>query len=97
LKLAEHFGVSVGELVGATPENVKDLAKYFSVSESLLLMADSAKKGKVESLGNAEEHILEVLRSSPGRRALFAATKNMTEEQVQRMADFAQSLRGDDD
>ena len=87
LKIAEHFGISVGELVGATPENVKELAKYFSVSESLLLVVNAAKDGKVQSAGNLEE-ALEALRSQPGRRALLAATKNMTEEQVQKMADW---------
>lgn len=97
LKLAEYFGISVGELVGATEENVKDLAKIFGVAESLLAVVKAAEDGKVQSLGQAEEHILEILRSSPGRRALFAATRNMTEEQIQKMADFAQSIRGDDD
>lgn len=97
LKIAEHFGISVGELVGATPENVKELAKYFSVSESLLFIADAAKKGNVQSLGGAEEEILETLRTSPGRRMLFAATKHMTEEQIEAMANFANSLRSDKD
>lgn len=97
MKIAEYFDISVGELVGATPENVTYLAKYFNVSESLLKVAEAAKEGDVQSMGNAEERLLEVLRTSPGRRALLAATKNMSEEQVQRMADFAKSLRGDDD
>ena len=34
------------------------------------------------------DEALEALRSQPGRRALLAATKNMTEEQVQKMADW---------
>lgn len=87
IKLADYFGISVGELVGATPENVSDLAKYFSVSESLLLAVDAGRKGKVQAAGNLDE-ALEALRSQPGRRALLAATKNMTEEQVQKMADW---------
>ena len=87
IKLADFFGISVGELVGATPENVADLAKYFNVSESLLLAVNAGREGKVQSAGNLDE-ALEALRSQPGRRALLAATKNMTEEQVQKMADW---------
>lgn len=87
VKLADFFGISVGELVGATPENVAYLAKYFNVSESLLMAVNAGREGKVQSAGNLDE-ALEALRSQPGRRALLAATKNMTEEQVQKMADW---------
>lgn len=87
IKLADFFGISVGELVGATPENVADLAKYFNVSESLLLAVNAGRDGRVQAEGNLDE-ALEALRSQPGRRALLAATKNMTEEQVQKMADW---------
>lgn len=87
MKIAEYFDISVGELVGATPENVTYLSKYFNVSESLLLAVKAGREGKVQSAGNLDE-ALEALRSQPGRRALLAATKNMTEEQVQKMADW---------
>lgn len=87
IKLSDYFGISVGELVGATPENVAYLAKYFNVSESLLMAVKAGREGKVQSAGNLDE-ALEALRSQPGRRALLAATKNMTEEQVQKMADW---------
>ena len=87
IKLADFFGISVGELVGATPENVADLAKYFNVSESLLLAVNAGRDGEVSAAGNLDE-ALEALRSQPGRRALLAATKGMTEEQVQKMADW---------
>lgn len=87
MKLADYFGVSVGELVGATPENVKELAKYFGVSEALLGTLQAASEGKFEEASGIDE-ALEALRSQPGRRALLAATKNMTEEQVQKMADW---------
>ena len=84
VKIADYFGVSVGELVGATPENVSAMAKLLNVSEALL---GAITTGKYETSNNLEE-ALELLRSTPGRRALLAATKNMTEEQVQRMADW---------
>ena len=90
VKIADYFGVSVGELVGATPENVSAMAKLLNVSEALLGTITTAKEdttGKYETSNNLEE-ALELLRSTPGRRALLAATKNMTEEQVQRMADW---------
>lgn len=91
IKIADYFGISVGELIGATPENVAELAKYFSVSEALLLTVKEAQKGKFEE-ANGMEEALEALRSQPGRRALLAATKNMTEEQVQKMADWLKSF-----
>lgn len=87
IKIADYFGISVGELVGATPENVAELAKYFSVSEALLMTVKNAQEGKFDEASDIEE-ALEALRSRPGRRALLAATKNMTEEQVQKMADW---------
>ena len=96
VKIADYFGISVGELIGATPENVSDLAKYFSVSESLLLAVNAGKEGKVQALGNLDE-ALEALRSQPGRRALLAATKNMTEEQVQKMADWLNTFVNGED
>lgn len=97
LKIAEYFDVTVGELVGATPDNAKDLAKYFGVAESLLSVAEAVQTGKAESSEGAAEELLQVLRTSPGRRMLLAATKNMSEEQVRKMAEFAQAFRGDDD
>ena len=95
MKIAEYFDISVGELVGATPENVTYLAKYFNVSESLLKVAEAAKDGKVQSAGNLEE-ALEALRSQPGRRALLAATRNMSEDQVLRLADWLADIKGGD-
>lgn len=96
VKIADYFGISVGELIGATPENISDMAKYFNVSESLFQITKAAEEGKAESSENMVEEMLEVLRTSPGRRALLAATKNMTEEQVEIMANFAKIIRGDD-
>ena len=96
VKLADYFGISVGELVGATPENVADLAKYFSVSEALLMTVKNAQEGRFEEASGIEE-ALEALRSQPGRRALLAATKNMTEEQVQKMADWLNTFNNGGD
>ena len=96
VKIADYFGISVGELIGATPENVADLAKYFSVSEALLMTVKNAQEGRFEEASGIEE-ALGALRSQPGRRALLAATKNMTEEQVQKMADWLNTFNNGGD
>lgn len=92
VKIADYFGVSVGNLIGATPENVSELAKYFNVSESLLGVLRDAADGKAEASDDIEE-TLEMLRSNPGRRALLAATKNMTEDQVMKMVEWLNTFK----
>lgn len=92
VKIADYFGISVGELIGATPENAAEMAKYFNVSESLLGVVRDAADNKMEASDDIED-ALEMLRSNPGRRALLAATKNMTEDQVQKMVDWLNTFK----
>lgn len=79
-KLADHFGVTVGELLG------------YEKSES-----SKDRQSAVAEVSPAEDGLeaaLEALRNQPGRRALLSATKNMTEAQVLRMADWIADLTG---
>lgn len=78
VRIAEYFGVTVEELVG-------DKGATSKVNES-----NESVEGKTDSLAAA----LEALRNQPGRRALLSATKNMTEAQVLRMADWIADLTG---
>lgn len=93
MKIADYFGISVGELVGATPETAQNIAAHYNVSVDLLL-----SNKPVEEKPEKEDGLvvaLEALRDYPGHRALLSATKNMTEEQVMKMASFLDSVRED--
>lgn len=81
-KLADHFGVTVGELLG-----------YEKSESSIDRQSEVAEVSPVE---DGLEAALEALRNQPGRRALLSATKNMTEAQVLRMADWIADLTGGD-
>lgn len=81
-KLAAHFGVTVGELLGyEKPESIKE---------------EQDATSKVANAEDGLANALEALRNQPGRRALLSATKTMTEAQVLRLADWISDLRGDD-
>lgn len=78
LKLAEHFGVTVAELMGYSDQEVRQPVD------------------KVASSTDGLEAALEALRNQPGRRALLSATRNMTEAQVLRFADWLADITGGD-
>lgn len=81
-KLAEYFGVTVGELLGyEKPGSNK-------TETDTVHKAESPEDG----LANA----LEALRNQPGRRALLSATKGMSEAQVLRLADWLADIKGGD-
>lgn len=73
-RLADHFGVTIGELLG------------YEKAESNKTEPDVVSK--VATSEDALAEALEALRNQPGRRALLSATKNMTEAQVLRFADW---------
>lgn len=79
-KLADHFGVSVGELLG------------YEKREAVVREPDVV--AEVSPTEDGLEAALDALRNQPGRRALLSATKNMTEAQVLRMADWIADLTG---
>ncbi len=78
LKLAEHFGVTVAELMGYSDQEERPAVD------------------KIASSAEGLEAALEALRNQPGRRALLSATKNMTEAQVLRFADWLADITGGD-
>lgn len=79
-KLADHFGVTVGELLG------------YEKREAVVREPDVV--AEVSPTEDGLEAALDALRNQPGRRALLSATKNMTEAQVLRMADWIADLTG---
>lgn len=96
IRIAEYFGLSIGELVGATPETEKKIAEELGLSLFVLNENRSGNETQAEDDG-ADVGLaaaLEALRNQPGRRALLSATKNMTEAQVLRMADWIADLTG---
>lgn len=96
IRIAEYFGLSIGELVGATPETEKKIAKELGLSLFVLNENRSGNETQAEDDG-ADVGLaaaLDALRNQPGRRALLSATKNMTEAQVLRMADWIADLTG---
>lgn len=79
LKIADYFGVSMEDLLGdGTP----------------MRPAEAEAKAAPKEDDDGLEAALEALRNQPGRRALLSATKNMTEAQVLRMADWIADLTG---
>lgn len=96
IRIAEYFGLSIGELVGATPETEKKIAEELGLSLFVLNENRSGNETQAEDDG-ADVGLaaaLDALRNQPGRRALLSATKNMTEAQVLRMADWIADLTG---
>lgn len=88
---------------GALPRNTTllNIADYFGVSMEDLLgdwtpmrPAEAETKATPKEDDDGLEAALEALRNQPGRRALLSATKNMTEAQVLRMADWIADLTG---
>lgn len=80
MRIADYFGVSVAELVGdiKPEEHTEDTPSVAEVAN---------KKDDLEAA-------LEALRNQPGRRALLSATRNMTEAQVLRFADWLADITG---
>lgn len=81
-RAAEFFNVSVSELLG--DEEAKEVTEK------------AAEAVKVDEEAGGLEAALEALRNQPGRRALLSATRNMTEAQVLRFADWLADITGGD-
>lgn len=98
-RIADYFGVTIAELVGATSENESAIAKELGISVYVLneTHGTSTVKSVEEDVQQKDTGLaaaLEALRDQPGRRMLLAATSGMTEEQVERMASWIAELRG---
>jgi len=88
---------------GAIPRGTTlfKLAEYFGVSMSELVGDDAPSSNQKNNDEVIEERdglvvALEALRDRPGRRALLSVTKNMTEAQVLRFADWLADITGGD-
>ena len=75
------------------------IANHFGVTVAQLTGEDELSPQAERSEDEKEyglEVALEALRNQPGRRALLSATKNMTEAQVLRFADWLTDITGGD-
>ena len=112
VKMSHYFGVPVSEIIGLTDDNAEELSKLIGVSVDVLrgpkvaeepprVEAPKEEPSKSPTFNTQEtglEAALEALRSQPGRRALLSATKNMTEAQALRLADWLSDfIRSDKD
>lgn len=80
-----------------TYSNLVKVADYFGVSVEELRGEEETNDNKPTDDGaTGLEAALEALRDQPGRRALLSATKNMTEAQVLRFADWLADITGGD-
>ena len=75
------------------------IAKYLGVSVSYLINGEEEKSEVNQNYiivkGNDLVECLEDLRTRPETRTLLAATRGMTKEQVELMANFAKTIRGE--
>lgn len=81
-----------GRQSGLSAKNIDKLANYFNVSVSYLLGTETEKAPSEDGAELAE--YLEDLRQRPETRALLEASRGMTKDQVEKMAEFAKTLRG---
>ena len=80
-----------------TYSNLVKVADYFGVTVEELRGEEEVNDTKASDAGaSALEVALEALRDQPGRRALLSATRNMTEAQVLRFADWLADITGGD-
>lgn len=83
--------LKMGRSGGLSVETLEKLMKYFNVSFSEL-MGETEKAPSEDGAELAE--YLEDLRQRPETRALLEASRGMTRDQVEKMAEFAKMLRG---
>lgn len=103
LKMCTDLGISrsllteirKGRKKGITAKTAQKIADYFGVTvDRVLYGKQESEENVVETGGELAEYLRE-LRDRPETRTLLAATRGMTKEQVELMANFAKSIRGD--
>lgn len=73
-------------------KSIEKIANYLGCSTDELFVG---QKEKPATTGDELAEYLEDLRERPETRALLEASRGMTKEQVEKMADFARALRGE--
>lgn len=82
-----------GRKKSMTSSTLEKIADYLNVPVDEFLARE--QKEKPSETGELAEY-LEDLRTRPETRALLEASRGMTKEQIEKMADFAKTLRGTD-
>ena len=84
-----------GRKKGVSAETTKKIADYFGVSVDRVLYGKREDPEAMNSDVSELAGYLEDLRSRPETRTLLDAARGMTKEQVELMANFAKSIRGE--
>lgn len=88
--------LKMGRKKGITDKTAVKIANYFNVSIDRVIGGTEKEKAPgTEAEGELLEY-LEELRTRPETRTLLEASRGMTKEQVEKMAEFAKLLRGGD-
>lgn len=99
--VAEELGYHRSEVTrwrkGSEPRDTTliKIAKYFDCSVEDLKRGPEERKSRATEVDAELEMYLEELRRRPETRALLAASRGMTKEQVERMTHFISSIRED--
>lgn len=75
--------------------SIQRIALYFGVDRDELSRDPEERKSRATEVDAELEMYLEELRRRPETRALLAASRGMTKEQVERMTHFISSIRED--
>ena len=87
--------LKMGRKKGISAKTAQRIADYFGVTvDRVLYGKQDSEENMVETGGELAEYLRE-LRDRPETRTLLAATRGMTKEQVELMANFAKSIRGE--
>lgn len=87
--------LKMGRKKGISAATAQKIADYFGVTVDRVLYGKRDDPEKAAETGDELAEYLEDLRDRPETRALLAATRGMTKEQVAIMANFAKTIRGD--
>lgn len=90
VKFSNLYGVSVDEIMNGTWQGNMDREM-----RGYRMGREDGKKLSDQWMDEELKECLEVLRDRPDTRALLHASRDMTPEQVARMAEFMQSMKGD--
>ena len=81
-------------ITGTTAQKIAD---YFGVSVDRVLYGKREEDKPVDFEGDSLAEWLDELRTRPETRTLLAATRGMSKEQVEMMANFAKTIRNGGD